>query len=82
MTNFGDEEAIRFIKRHLDGYTRGGSGGGSGGGRGGSNSSMSESDTILHELACVHEMIEDFFAEKGLDPRSLIESQRRGGGGR
>lgn len=79
--SFDEDDALRYIKRHLDGYSRGGGGssGGSGGGSSSSNSSYHhDGETILKELAQLIEMCEDFFAEKGLDPRSYMESNRRG----
>lgn len=68
---FDEDDALRYIKRHLDGYARGGGGGGG-------SSYHSDGETILKELAQLIEMCEDFFAEKGLDPRSYMESHRRG----
>lgn len=72
--DFDEDDALRYIKRHLDGYARGGSGGSS------SSSYHTSGESILQELGMLIEMIEDFFAEKGLDPRSYMESHRRGGG--
>lgn len=82
--NFDEDDALRYIKRHLDGYARGGGGSGGGGGSssggssGGGSSYHSNGEAILKELAQLIEMCEDFFAEKGLDYRSYIESNRRG----
>lgn len=69
---FDEDDALRYIKKHLDGYARGGSSGGS------SYHQSGNSEIILKELAALIEMVEDFFAEKGLDPRSYMESHRRG----
>lgn len=80
--NFGEEDALKLIGRRLEGYARGrGSSGGSSGGQGGGGFSSHQSggpEEILKELAGLIEMVEDFFAEKGLDARSYMESHRRG----
>lgn len=77
IDTFDEDDALKHIKRRLDGYAQG-----SGGGSSSSNrSSYHENpDIVFKELAGLVEMIEDFFVEKGVDPRTYMDSYRRGGG--
>jgi hypothetical protein len=72
--SFDEEDVLKLISKRFDNYARGRSNSGS---SGGSSYHQSGSDELYKELAGLIEMIEDFFAEKGLDVRSFLESQRR-----
>ncbi len=74
---FDEDDAIRFMGRRFDGYAQSGRGGGQSG-QGGGQSYHINAEAVLKNLAGTLLMIEDFFAEKGLDPRSYMESHRRG----
>lgn len=75
--SFDEDDALRLIGKRFDSYARG-SGGNISSGSGSSQHQSVSPEHILKELAGLIEMIEDFFAEKGLDARTYMESHRRG----
>jgi hypothetical protein len=73
MSSFDEDDAINYILRQMNHYQRE-----QGGSSGGQSNRHEDGENNYRKLAVVYEMIEDFFEAKGLDPRSFIESSRRG----
>jgi hypothetical protein len=75
--NFDEGLAMDYINRQMSNFQS--EGGSSGGGQSSRHQDGGQQGEEKYEkLAKIHEMIEDLFESKGLDPRSFVENQRRG----